>query len=157
MSSKRHYALFKSRIIAGIHAALAAVLVASGAARADGVVRVQQGDGSQAVYRHVRLVLTRWTLWMRTADQKGVLEVESQACSLEHAVQRCLPFAVRLHQDGKTSAIALAYGTIYMNFGDAVRYLPHLATRVDPHEVLLVLRTSSGTYVTAAGRLDQVT
>jgi hypothetical protein len=150
-------ALSLRHLTSSIHATLAALVFATGAANAEGTARIQQSDGSIKVYRDVRLVLTRWTLWVRTADRQGVLEVVSQACSFENQIQRCLPFKLTLHQAGKRLPIALEYGTVYMNFSDAVHRLPHVADRLGPGEALVLLRTRRGTYVSVAGRLDGVT
>ena len=147
--------MISHRVAACIHATLAAVLFATGAARADGTAHIQQSDGSLRVYHHVRIVLTRWTLWIRTADRHGVLEIESAGCSFEGELQRCLPFRMTLHQGGHSHPIALEHGTIYMNFTDSAHPLP-IIDRLGPNEVLVLLRTIRGTYVSARGTLDDV-
>jgi hypothetical protein len=148
--------LSRRRFSLGIHATLAAFVLVTGATNAEGVTRVQQSDGSIQIYRHVNMQLAGQTLWLRSADRKGVLEVASGACSFAGRIQRCLPFMTMLHQHGKTHQIALEHGTVYMNLTDAAYHLPHSSERLGPREVLVLLHTMHGTYVSVKGTLDKV-
>jgi len=146
----------RNRLIPAACAALAAFTLACGPAGAEGVTRVQQPDGSVQTYEHVRIRLAGQTLFIHSHDQQGVLEVTSGACSFAGDVKRCLPFRTALHQHGKTHPIALQRGTIYTNLTDAVQRLPHSSRQLAPHEILVLLHTLRGTYVSVQGSLDEV-
>jgi hypothetical protein len=148
--------LFNRRLGPGIYAVLAALSLATGAANAQGETRVQQSDGSTQVYRHVDIRLSGQTLWLRSPDRKGVLEVASGACSFAGGIQRCLPFATTLHQHGQTHEIALERGTVYLNLTDTEYYVPHSSERLGPHHVLVLLHTARGTIISVKGTLDVV-
>ena len=137
-------------------AALAAFVSATGAAGAEGITRVQQSDGATQVYRNVNIRLAGQTLWLRSPDRKGVLEVASGACSFAGEVQRCLPFTTTLRQHGKTHQIELELGTVYINLSDTARNLPHSSERLGPRGVLVLLHTIRGTIVSVKGTLDEV-
>jgi len=144
------------RFAAAISAALAALALIGGAANAEGVTRIQQSDGSTHEYRHVNIRLAGQTLWLRSGDHRGVLEVASGACSFKGEIQRCLPYMTTLRQHGKTHQIALEHGTVYLNLTDAVHQLPHSSEQLGPHEVLVLLHTMRGTSVSVKGTLDTV-
>ncbi len=146
----------RRRFSLGISATLAAFVLVTGAVNAEGVTRVQQSDGSIQVYRHVNIQLAGQTLWVRSPDRRGVLEVASGACSFAGQIQRCLPFMAALHQHGKTHQIALEHGTVYLNLTDAVHHLAHSSERLGPRDVLVFLHTMHGTYVSVKGTLDKV-
>jgi hypothetical protein len=148
--------LFRRRFACVLYVALAALVLARAPANAEGVTRVQQSDGAVQIYDRVNIRLAGETLWLRSPDRKGVLEVTSGACSFVGLLQRCLPFATTLHQDGKTHQIALEHGAVYMNLTDASHHLPHSSERLGPHVVLVLLHTEHGTYVSVKGTLDTV-
>jgi hypothetical protein len=85
-----------------------------------------------------------------------VLEVESGACSFVGQLQRCLPFATKLHQHGKTHQITLEHGAVYMNLTTALAQMPHSSQELAPNSVLVLLHTAHGTYVSVRGTLDAV-
>jgi len=129
-------------------------MLAQGVAAAEGVTRVQQSDGSVQVYDHTNIQLTGDTLRLRSPDRKGVLYVESGACSFVGSLQRCLPFMTTLHQHGETHQIALEHGAVYMNLTDSAHHMPHSSQRLEPHAVLVLLHTARGTFVSVKGTMD---
>lgn len=148
--------MFSHRFGRTISATLAILLLARGVAVAEGVTRIQQTDGSIQNYDRVSIALAGETLRLRSIDGKGVLEVESGACSFVGSLQRCLPYLTTLHQHGKTHQIALDHGTVYMNLTNVDHHLPHSSDRLRPHSVLVLLHTARGTYVSVKGILDAV-
>jgi hypothetical protein len=134
---------------------LAAFALAGGVVNAEGTTLVQRSDGSSKTYRDVSIRLVGQTLWLRSADHKGVLEIASGACSFAGGLERCLPFKTTLHQRGKTREIPLKRGTVYVNLTDAVDHLPHSSEPLAPHGILAHFETMHGTYVSVRGSLDQ--
>jgi hypothetical protein len=141
----RAYALFAAFAIATISAA-----------SAKGVTLVQQADGSVRTYVDVNIRLSGQTLWLRSADRKGVLKIGNGACSFIGAIQRCLPYTVALIQDGKTRQIAILHGTVFLNLSKKAQHLPLSSEELAPRTVLALWRTVSGTYVTIKGSIDEV-
>jgi hypothetical protein len=138
-------------------AALTAALVAFGtSASAAGITRVQQSDGSVQIYRDVRMSLTGETLWIKSADRQGALEIVGDACFFVGQLQRCLASAVTLHQHGRTRSISLDRGTVYLNLTDEAHRLRHSSRLLPAHNVLVSLHTIHGTYVSVRGTLDDV-
>lgn len=130
--------------------------VAAPHARADGLVRVQQIDGSTQSYRQTRIRWTGWTLWLRSADNKGVLQITTGACSYAGELLRCLPYRMMLQQNGTKRPIGIARGTIYMNLSNVTRSLPYSSRALGAHALLGSIMTQRGTYVTVSGTLDEV-
>jgi hypothetical protein len=144
------------KMMRAISLMLAAFVLAGGVASAEGVTRVQQADGAVQVYPGVNIRLAGETLWLRTPDRKGVLEVASGACSFVGQLQRCLAVTTTLHQHGKTHQIALDRGTVYMNLTDTVQHMPHSSQQLASHAVVVHLHTARGTFISVKGTLDAV-
>jgi hypothetical protein len=136
--------------------ALAALVLTRVPVNAEGVTRVQQSDGTVQTYDGVNIRLAGETLWLRSPDHRGVLEVTTGACSFVGQLQRCLPFVTTLHQHGATHQIALEHGAVYVNLTDAAHRLPHSSQHLGAHAVLVLLHTAHGTYVSVKGTLDSV-
>lgn len=136
--------------------ALGALVLARVPVGAEGVTRVQQSDGTVQTYDRVNIRLAGETLWLRSPDHQGVLEVTSGACSFVGRLQRCLPFVTTLHQHGATHQIALERGAVYMNLTAASHRLPHSSQHLGAHAILVLLHTAHGTYVSVKGTLDNV-
>jgi hypothetical protein len=140
-----------------VYALIAAFAFAAvAAASAKGVTLVQQADGSVRTYIDVNIRLSGQTLWLRSADRKGILKIGNGACSFMGAIQRCLPYSVALIQDGKTRQIAIIHGTVFLNLSNTAQHLPLSSEELAPRTILALWRTVRGTYVTIKGRLDEV-
>jgi hypothetical protein len=137
-------------------AAFCMLAIATGTARANGVVRVQQSDGSVREYPQTAMRWTGQTLWLHSADGKGILEITTAACSDTGNLVRCLPYSMTLHQSGAKRPIAVANGTIYMNFSVAAHHVPYSSELLKAHHLLVALRTQHGTYITVRGDVDEV-
>lgn len=137
-------------------ATVAALAVTAGAANAAGVTRVQQSDGSVQNYDGVTLRLNGDTLWLRSNDGHGTLEITSGACSFSNLIERCLPVKTTLHQDGADRPIELLRGSVYINLTGASHALPHETRQLGPRDVLVLLHTTRGTLVSVTGTLDDV-
>ncbi|HTU69118.1 MAG TPA: hypothetical protein VMF11_02265 [Candidatus Baltobacteraceae bacterium] len=136
-------------------AAFAGVAFAS-PAYANGVVRVQQSDGSVRDYPQVRMAWTGQTLWLHSADGKGVLQITTGACSYAGSVLRCLPYSITLHQSGKKHPIAIANGTVYINLSGKTGHVPYSSRPIGPHGLMVAIKTQHGTFITVRGHLDEV-
>ncbi len=148
--------MLQRRLIRAICATFAALAVTAGAASAAGVAHIRQSDGSDQRYDQVTIRLVGDTLWLRSADGRGALEIADGACSFTGALERCLPVSATLHQHGATHAIALRRGTVYLNLTDASVTLRHSSRQLAPHNVLVLIDTERGTLVSVTGTLDGV-
>jgi hypothetical protein len=138
-------------------ALLLTLALTGAAASAEGVTRIQQSDGTVQMYRNVHMWLVGQTLHIQSHDKHGVLEIISGACSAPNdGLRTCLPFKTSLHQKGTTHDIALEHGTVYYNVGPDAVQLPHSSRHLASHEVLVLLHTMHGTYVSVRGTLDEV-
>ncbi len=137
---------------------IAAVLVAAStaAANAAGLTRIQQNDGSVRTYRDVSMTLSGQTLRIRSGDRRGTLTVTNGACSFTGNLQRCLPYAMTLRQNGRTHAIALEHGVVFLNLTASPQRLRRSSEIVPARAVLVLVKTQHGTYVTVKGTLDEV-
>ncbi|HUA09038.1 MAG TPA: hypothetical protein VMA98_07155 [Candidatus Acidoferrales bacterium] len=138
-------------------AALAGSFITSALpARAAGVVRIQQKDGSVREYPQSRMAWNGSTLWLHSADGKGVLQITTAACTYIDNLVRCLPYLVVLHQGGANHKIAIDHGTVYMNFTSDPEQMPYSSQKLGANGLLVTIETQHGTYVTARGSLDEV-
>jgi hypothetical protein len=148
--------VFRFRLGAVIGIVFSVLVLATGIrADANGVTRIQQSDGTVQVYRDARLRLVGNTLWITSADHRGVLQVVNGACSYAGELQRCLTDTVTLHQHGRVHNIVVDHGTVYVNLSDAAQQLPHSGEQLAPQNVLVAFRTARGTFVSVRGSLDE--
>jgi len=147
---------FKKCALALVAVFLTLPTLCGGGALANGVVRVQQNDGSVREYPQTAMRWTGQTLWLHSADGKGVLEVTTAACSYAGNLVRCLPYAIILHQNGVKHPIAVAQGTIYMNFSDQAHQVPYSSQSLAAHHLMVAIRTKRGTYITVRGHVDEI-
>jgi len=140
-----------------LYALIAVLAIATlSPASAKGVTLIERADGSVHTYVDVNIRLSGQTLWLRSADRKGVLKIVNGACSFMGAVQRCLPYAVALIQDGKTRQIAISHGTVFLNLSNTAQRMTNSSEQLAPRTILALWRTVRGTYVTIKGKLDEV-
>lgn len=137
-----------------IFAALAIATISTASAK--GVTLVQQADGSVRTYVDVTIRMVGQTLWLRSADEKGVLKIVTGACSFTGAIERCLPYAVTLIQNGKSRRIAILHGTVFVNLSSGAQRMPLSSQELAPRTILALWHTVRGTYVTIKGTLDEV-
>jgi hypothetical protein len=123
---------------------------------AKGVTLVQLRSGTVKSYSDVDMRLGNQTLTLQTADRRGKLTITTGACSFAKEIERCLPYAVTLTQDGASRALSLAYGTVFLNLASVSHRLPFSSEELAPKTALVIFKTSHGTYVTAKGTLDEV-
>lgn len=135
---------------------LALALGFTSIAYAQGTVRVQQSTGKVRVYNNVSIRVAKKTLRVTTADRKGTLIVDKAACSSDGALQRCLPYSIKLAQGGSTHPLDFLTGTIYANLTDTKQQLPLSSTQLPPRGIVMALRTKIGTYVSLTGVIDEV-
>jgi hypothetical protein len=148
---------FQGRAVCAVLLALAAFL-GWGASPADaaGTVLIRQANGQTNVYHDVVIKVIHNALYMTTSDGKGTLVINRAACSYQGQIMVCFATNAALVQAGKTSALDLKHGTIYVNSTDDSQSLPLSTTKVPAHSILLSFSTDRGTYVSLSGRIDKV-
>lgn len=130
--------------------------VSAAAARADGTLQIHDSTGSLNTYMGVTVNVFSGSLFVTSADGKGTLVVNRSACSYQGKIIVCLPTSVILVQKGKSNALALTTGTIYLNYTGEAQPLTLSSAKLPPRAVMLSFTTQNGTYVTLHGTLDQV-
>jgi hypothetical protein len=125
-------------------------------ADATGPMRVQQNDGTVQVYHDVLIRVAQRTLRIGSKDRKGVLVIDRAACTYAGSLLRCLPSTIKFEQNGQTHTIQLITGTLYVNLTDDMQQLHHSSTQLSPHDVLLMMQTHRGTYISLHGHIDEM-
>jgi hypothetical protein len=123
-------------------------------AAATGTMRVQQTSGAVQVYPDVLIRVPERSLRIGSSDRKGVLVIDRAACTYAGSVLRCLPSTMKLEQNGQTHTIDLISGTIYVNLTSDTQQLHHSSTQIAPHDILLMMQTKRGTYISLHGHID---
>lgn len=132
----------------------ALLLSLSCAALAKGSIRVQQPDGSVQVYPNARFTVVKRTLHLTSGDKVGTLIVTDAACSVAaNQIMTCLPYSMVLVQNG-THPLDFRRGTIYYNQSKQTQTLPMSSTQLAPNQVMGILISQRGTYVSFTGTLD---
>ncbi len=135
-------------------AAAAATILGTANASASGVVNVQRSDGTTSTYPGATITFVGKTLHVRSADAKGTMVIERDACSYRAPIVVCLPTHFLLRQDGTERPIDLASGTVYINLTDRAQLLPLSSQRLSPRSILLSVRTQHGTSISVDGTID---
>ncbi len=142
--------------LAAIVTAIACVVVVAAVARAAGTLQINHSDGSVNTYEGVTINVFSGSLFLTTADGKGTLVVNRSACSYQAKIIVCLPNSVILVQKGKSNALSLTTGTVYLNYTDAPQPLTRSSAKLPAHAAMVSFTTGNGTYVNLLGTLDQV-
>ncbi len=144
-----------SRIAAAASLTLCCVLAPAGAS-ATGTINIQHASGSKNTYGDVEIKIFVGSMFLTTSDGKGTLVISRSACSYRDKIIVCLPEAAALVQAGKSRAINLKTGTIYLNSTDSQQPLSHTSTKVPAKSVIVALSTNNGTYINVHGRIDEL-
>jgi hypothetical protein len=137
-------------------AALALFALNATAARATGTLSINHRDGTVNTYEGVTVNVFTGSLFLTTADGAGTLVVNRAACSYQAKIIVCLPTSVILVQGGKSSALTLTTGTVYLNYTDDAQPLTLSSKKLPAHAAILSFTTGNGTYVNLSGTIDQV-
>jgi hypothetical protein len=125
-------------------------------ARATGTIDIHHQDGTTNTYRDVDVRVFSGSLFLTSDDGEGTIVVNRAACSYQGKIIVCLPTSAALVQGGKSHALDLKSGTIYLNYSAGAQTLSHSTTKVPPNSVLLAISTRNGTFITLRGQIDQV-
>jgi hypothetical protein len=125
-------------------------------ALATGTLTINRTDGTVDTYDDVTVNVFTGSLFLTTADGKGTLVVNRSACSYQAKLIVCLPTSVVLVQNGKSNALTLTSGTIYLNYTNDPQPLSLSSAKVPPRAALVSFTIASGAYVNLSGTLDQV-
>ncbi len=132
--------------------------VSTAYANAAGTARIQQRDGSAKIYSDVHIrVQDHQRLLITSSDGVGTLIVNKASCTAVANLIRCLAYSVELDQNGRTVAIPVLSGTVWLNLSGAKHQLPYSSTQLPPRAVLMALATKRGTHLTLTGTIDEVT
>ena len=135
-------------------AATVATLLGTANASAFGVVDVQRSDGTTSTYSGAMITFVGKTLHIRSADAKGTMVIERDACSYRGPIVMCLPPRFLLRQDGSDRPINLESGTVYLNLTNRTQQLPLSSQRLSPRSILLSVHTQRGTSINVKGTID---
>lgn len=132
------------------------ITLSAAPARAAGTLQIHDSSGSFNTYTGVTVNVFSGSLFITSADGKGTLVVNRSACSYQSKIIVCLPTSVILVQGGKSNALSLTTGTLYLNYTSEAQPLSLSSAKVPAHAVILSFTTANGTYVTLHGTLGQV-
>jgi hypothetical protein len=144
-----------NRLVAAIMAIAACVLTPA-IASATGTINIQHKDGTIDTYDDVTIKVFSGSLFLTSDDGEGTIVVTRAACAYQGKMIVCLPTSAALVQEGKSNALNLKSGTIYLNYADEAQPLSRSTVKVPAHSIMLALTTRNGTFVTVRGRIDQV-
>lgn len=143
-----------TKIVAAAIATLCALFPT--ASRAVGTISIHSSGGSISTYNDVEIKVLSGSLFLTSDDGDGTIVVTRAACSYQGKVIVCLPTLAALVQDGKTSALDLKTGTLYLNYTSDAQPLTRSSQKLPPKSAMLALTLRNGTFITMNGRLDQV-
>jgi hypothetical protein len=143
------------RLAAAIIATAACVLTPA-VASATGTIDIQHRDGTINSYHDVTIKVFSGSLFLTSNDGDGTIVVTRAACAYQEQIIVCLPTSAALVQNGKSDALNLKSGTIYLNYSDEAQPLSRSSAKLPAHSIMLALTTRNGTFVTVRGRIDQV-
>lgn len=148
--------LFHTNRVAGAIIAIAACVLTPAVANATGTINIQHRDGTINTYDDVTIKVFSGSLFLTSDDGDGTIVVTRAACGYQGKIIVCLPTSAALVQNGKSDALNLKSGTIYLNYADEAQPLSRSSAKLPAHSIMLALTTRNGTFVTVRGRIDQV-
>jgi hypothetical protein len=135
-------------------AAMVATVLGTGNASAFGVVNVQRSDGTTSTYPGAVISFVGKTLHVISADEKGTMVIERDACSYRGPIVMCLPTRFLLRQNGSERPIELESGTVYLNLTNRTQTLPFSSQRLPGRGILISVHTRHGTSINVNGTID---
>ena len=138
--------------------ALAAALcsLAPAAAMATGTIDIRHKDGTHNTYKDVDVRVLSGSLFLTSEDGDGTIVVTRAACSYQGKIIVCLPTLVALVQNGKSDALDLKSGTIYLNYTESAQPHSRSSAKLPADSVMLAITMWNGTYITLRGQIDEV-
>ncbi len=146
---------FPSRLAAAAALVVCCVSVPI-AASATGTIEIQHSNGAVNTYRDVQIKVFSGSLFLTSDDGDGTIVITRAACSYREKIIVCLPTAAALVQDGKSNALNLRTGTIYLNYTNSEQPLSRSSAKLAANSVMLTLSTNNGTFINVRGRIDQL-
>jgi hypothetical protein len=131
-------------------------MLLGGTAAATGTARIVQRDGTTKKYANVRIAIRDGSMAITSADGRGMLVIGKAACSKIGELVRCLPYDATLFQYGTKIRIPLESGTVWLNPSDTPQPLTYSSQQLLPRNVMMMIETKAGTYVTLTGKVDEV-
>jgi len=128
----------------------------AGTASATGTIDIHHKNGTVNSYSDVEIKIFSGSLFLTSDDGDGTIVVTRSACSYQGKIIVCLPTSAALVQEGKSNALNLNRGTIYLNYTDAAQPLSSSSAKLAAHSILLALTTKNGTSINLRGRIDEV-
>ncbi|MFY9665429.1 MAG: hypothetical protein WAL67_10410 [Candidatus Cybelea sp.] len=144
-----------SKVVAAVWLTCCCALVPA-AANATGTINIHHKDGTVNTYRDVEIKVFSGSLFLTSDDGDGTIVVTRAACSYRDKIIVCLPTTVALVQEGKSNALDLKSGTIYLNYTNAEQPMSNSSAKLPANSILLALATKNGTYINVRGRIDQL-
>jgi hypothetical protein len=127
-----------------------------GTACATGTISIHHTGAPTAQYDDVEVRVLSGSLFLTSDDGDGTIVVTRAACSYQGKIIMCLPTTAALVQDGKTSALALKRGTIYLNYTSTAQAMSFSSAKLAANSVLVAMTLNNGTLINLRGRIDQV-
>lgn len=125
-------------------------------ADATGTINIHHKDGTVNTYRDVEIKVFSGSLFLTSDDGNGTIVVTRAACSYRDKIIVCLPTTAALVQEGKSDALDLRSGTIYLNYTNAEQPMSNSSAKLPANSILLALATKNGTFINVRGRIDQL-
>ncbi|MGB6601113.1 MAG: hypothetical protein WBE77_08525 [Candidatus Cybelea sp.] len=125
-------------------------------ANAMGTINIHHKDGTVNTYRDVEIKVFSGSLFLTSDDGNGTIVVTRAACSYRDKIIVCLPTTAALVQEGKSNALDLRSGTIYLNYTNAEQPMSNSSAKLPANSILLALATKNGTFINVRGRIDQL-
>jgi hypothetical protein len=144
-----------SKVAAAVWLSLCCVLVPA-TANATGTINIHHKDGTVNTYRDVEIKVFSGSLFLTSDDGNGTIVVTRAACSYRDKIIVCLPTTAALVQEGKSDALDLRSGTIYLNYTNAEQPMSNSSAKLPANSILLALATKNGTFINVRGRIDQL-
>ncbi len=123
---------------------------------ATGTINIQHKDGTVNTYGDVEIKVFSGALFLTSDDGDGTIVVTRAACSYRDQIIVCLPTTAALVQEGKSSALDLKSGTIYLNYTNTEQTMSNSSAKLPANSILLALSTRNGTFINVRGRIDQL-
>ncbi len=121
-----------------------------------GTINIHHKDGTVNTYRDVEIKVFSGSLFLTSDDGNGTIVVTRAACSYRDKIIVCLPTTAALVQEGKSNALDLRSGTIYLNYTNAEQPMSNSSAKLPANSILLALATKNGTFINVRGRIDQL-
>jgi hypothetical protein len=120
---------------------------------ANGLVRIEQSDGSSKVYHGVEIANTDAAVYFVPASSEELI-IQKRGCTSEDQIQVCPTPDVEFSRYGVIEDLLVSHAFLFVNTTQQSHQIRKSRVTLSPNTLMVEILTSKGTFIRALGIVD---